>query len=105
MRRLLLALVFPLLLLTAQQAAFVHGLEHLSSGPTKTSRTQGERHPGGDPYCQKCFSFAQLGAAADLTPPLVVLVEGAFDLIGSATPVAFASPVRSPRSRGPPLPL
>lgn len=103
MRRLLLALVFPLLL-TAQQAAFVHSLEHLPSGAA-TSGTQDERHPGSDPYCQKCFAFAQIGAAADLPSVQAALLDDTFELIGFASPITIASPVRLPRSRGPPLPL
>lgn len=104
MRRLLLALVFPLLL-AAQHGAFVHAFQHLPSGSADTSRTQDERHPLGDPYCQKCFVFAQLGAAADLPPIAAVLLDGSFDLIGFAAPVAPLLPVSIPRNRGPPLPL
>jgi hypothetical protein len=104
MRRLLLALLFPLVL-AAQQAAFVHAFQHLPSSVPGTSGTQDERHPPGDPYCQKCFVFAQLGATADLPPVPAVLVDGTFDLIGFAAPVASILPVRTPRNRGPPLPL
>ena len=76
-----------------------------AAGVAGTSGTQDERHPPGDPYCQKCFVFAQLGATADLAPVPAVLVDGTFDLIGFAAPVASILPVRTPRNRGPPLPL
>lgn len=106
-RRLLLALLFPLLLI-AQQGAFVHALEHLSAssaGPADSSQAQRDRHAPADQYCDKCFSFAHIGAAADLPPAVLALVLSQFDAIGFRLPVAFPSPLRSPRSRGPPLPL
>ena len=107
MRRLLLALVFPLLLI-AQQGAFVHGLEHLSSRSVGAgaSKAQGEREQTpAEQYCDKCFSFAQIGAAAGLPPLMLTLHVADFDAIGFRLPVALPSPILSPRSRGPPLPL
>jgi hypothetical protein len=100
MRRLLFALLFPLLL-TAQQGAFVHGLEHLP-GSVGTSRTQDERHAPGDQYCEKCFAFAQIGAAADLPLALAGVLGAAFEATGFRLPVAPVFPVKLPRSRGPP---
>jgi hypothetical protein len=108
MRRLLLTLLFPLLLI-AQQGAFVHSLEHLPAGAaTSTSVStaqQGDRHAPADQYCDKCFSFAQIGAAADLPLAVLTLHLSQFDAIGSRLAVALPSPLLSPRSRGPPLPL
>jgi hypothetical protein len=100
MRRLLLALLFPLLLI-AQQGAFVHGLEHLPSG-AGTSSQQDERHPAADLYCEKCFTFAQIGAAADLALALVTSSQLEFYPIGFQLPIAPLSQVKAPRSRGPP---
>jgi hypothetical protein len=100
MRRLLFALLFPLLLIS-QQGAFVHGLEHLP-GSVQTSRTQDDRHAPGDQYCEKCFSFAQIGAAAGLKPALAAFVASGFDPIGFRLPVAPLPRVGIPRSRGPP---
>jgi hypothetical protein len=103
MRRLFLALLFPLLLI-AQQAAFVHSLEHVASGAGPSS-TRDERHPGGNPYCEKCFTFAQIGAAADLAPASAAAVHMDFGSIGFRLPIAPLSQVHTPRSRGPPSPL
>ena len=100
MRRLLFALLFPLLLI-AQQGAFVHGLEHLP-GSLQTSGTQDDRHGPGDQYCEKCFSFAQIGAPADLTPAFAAFAVVALDPIGFRLPVAPPRHVEIPRSRGPP---
>lgn len=101
MRRLLIALLFPILLI-AQQGAFVHALTHLPGGAGTASSTQDDSHPPGDQYCDKCFAFATIGAAVDL--PLAVLADigVALDLIGFRLPVAPACRLWLPRSRGPP---
>jgi hypothetical protein len=107
MRRLLLALLFPLLLI-AQQGALVHSLEHLPAGAASTgvsTAQQGDRHAPTDQYCDKCFSFAQIGAAADLPLAVLALQASQLDAIGFRLPVALPSPLLSPRNRGPPLPL
>jgi hypothetical protein len=107
MRRLLLALLFPLLLI-AQQGAFVHGLEHLSAGaaaPADSSKARGDRHAPSEQYCAKCFAFAHIGAAADLPPAALTLQLSQFDAIGLRLAAALPALLRSPRSRGPPLPL
>jgi hypothetical protein len=101
-RRLLFALLFPLLLLLAQQGAFVHSLQHLPGSVGTASSTQEDRQAPNDQYCEKCFTFAQIGAAADL--PLAPLVDlgAAFDPIGFQLPIAPRPRVVIPRSRGPP---
>jgi len=105
MRRFALALLFPLLLI-AQQGAFVHSLEHLpGSTETRQTQTQKDAHPGDGQYCEKCFVFAQIGAAASSTaPPALVAVE-VFEAIGFRLPIAPIAQVAVPRSRGPPSPL
>ena len=105
MRRLLLALLFPLMLI-AQQGAFVHSLEHLPGAVAPAgSRAQGDRQAPADQYCDKCFSFAQIGATADLPLAAPALQVASFGPIGFPLPVAAPSPFLPPRSRGPPLPL
>jgi hypothetical protein len=100
MRRLLLVLLFPLLLI-AQQGAFVHSLEHLpSSGGASTWKD--DRHGPGDQYCEKCFEFAQIGAAADLPPALAELHPVSFESISFRLLIAPLSRIQAPRSRGPP---
>jgi hypothetical protein len=99
-RRLLFALLFPLLLI-AQQGAFVHSLEHLPSS-LQTSGSQDDRHGPGDQYCQKCFTFAQIGSAADLPAAFAAFSDAALDPIGFLLLVAPSARVGIPRSRGPP---
>jgi hypothetical protein len=100
MRRLLFALLFPLLLI-AQQGAFVHSLQHLP-GSAGTSKTQNDVHPGDDQYCQKCFAFAQIGAAANSSAAPAFVVAEAFQAIGFRLPIAPVPQVEAPRNRGPP---
>ena len=100
MRRLLFALLFPLLLIS-QQGAFVHALQHLP-GSVQTSNTQDDRHGPGDPYCERCFAFAQMGAAAGHSPALATILACTFDAIGFRLPVAPLPRVGIPRNRGPP---
>ena len=103
MRRLALALLFPLLLI-AQQGAFVHSLQHLP-GSAGTSNTQNDVHPGDSQYCEKCFAFAQIGAAANsAATPAFIGVE-AFQAIGIRVPIAPTARDAIPRNRGPPSPL
>jgi hypothetical protein len=100
MRRLAFVLLFPLLLI-AQQAAFVHSLQHLPGG-AGTSKTQNDGHPADNQYCEKCLAFAQLGAAANsATAPAFVAAE-AFQAIGSLLPIAPTPQRAIPSSRGPP---
>lgn len=103
MRRLLFALLFPLLLI-AQQGAFVHSLQHLP-GSTQTSKTQKDVHPADDQYCDKCFAFAQIGAAANSPAAPAFVIADVFQAIGFQLPIAPALQVVIPRSRGPPSPL
>jgi len=103
MRRLLLALLFPLLLI-AQQEAFVHSLEHFSAA-VGASRSPDDRQTSSDQYCEKCFTFAQVGAAADLTPVFAAVLTLSLELIGFRLPIAPPSLGRLPRNRGPPFSL
>jgi len=100
MRRLLFTLLLPLLLI-AQQGAFVHSLQHLP-GSAGTSKTQNDVHPADDPYCGKCFAFAQIGAAANCSTAPAFVVAEAFHAIGFQLPIAPILQVAIPRSRGPP---
>jgi hypothetical protein len=104
MRRLLLALLFPLLLI-AQQGAFVHSLEHLPSSASASKWKVAGKVAGdapADQYCEKCFEFAQIGAAADLPQVLAVLGQVGFEAIDFRLPIAPLSEAQAPRSRGPP---
>jgi hypothetical protein len=103
MRRWAVVLLFPLLLI-AQQGAFVHSLQHLPGGAA-TSKTQNDVHPADDQYCQKCFAFAQIGAAANSSTATPLVVAEAFQAIGFRLPIAPLPQAEAPRNRGPPSPL
>jgi hypothetical protein len=102
-RRLALALLLPLLLI-AQQGAFVHALQHLpgSASTASTSKSQKDVHPADDQFCDKCFAFAQIGAAAASAAPQAFVGAEAFQAIGFRSPIASTPEARIPRSRGPP---
>jgi hypothetical protein len=100
MRRLLFAVLFPLLLI-AQQGAFVHSLEHLP-GSVGSSKSHDDRQAPSSQYCAKCFTFAHIGAAAGLPAAFVTVSSTAFEAIGFRLPIAPLARVQSPRSRGPP---
>jgi hypothetical protein len=100
-RRLLIALLFPLLLI-AQQGAFVHSLEHLPGSASTSKSWQDNRGAPADQYCEKCFTFAHIGAAADCLPAIIGEFAGAFEAIAFRLTIAPFPQARIPRSRGPP---
>jgi len=101
MRRLALALLFPLLLI-AQQGTFVHSLEHLPGG-SETRKTQKDAHPGDSQYCDKCFAFAHIaGAAANSAAALAIVAADVFEAIGFRLPIAPIARIAVPHSRAPP---
>ena len=100
MRRVILALLLPVLL-AAQQGAFVHSLEHFAASVAPVKPADSQQSPD-DGFCEKCFEFAQVGAAADLPLALAALDHVEFDLIGLRLPITLPCQLQSPRSRGPP---
>jgi hypothetical protein len=100
-RRLIAALVVPLLLILTQQAAFVHELGHFVQ---QVQRTDGpDRQSNGGDFCEKCFVFAHLSGASPSAPPSVLpaLLRDECPVAGPAFETPAASTVC--RIRGPPI--
>jgi hypothetical protein len=104
MRKLLLVLVLPLVLLFSQQGAVTHELRHLTDAIERTADGTGtSSHPPGDLQCQACLAFAHLAgvATARVVPP--ALLSFSFGLPANEAPAFIASDAPTARSRGPPL--
>jgi hypothetical protein len=100
MRRVILALVFPLLLI-AQQGALVHELEHLPSR-SQTAGAAERQQPAADRYCDKCFAFAHIAATAGLPALPAIVPVAVWSPIEQAPAAEALAELRSPRNRGPP---
>jgi hypothetical protein len=103
MRKLLLSLLLPFVLLLSQQGAVVHEISHLADATTRVvdGREQGGRQPG-DLQCEACLAFAHLAgmATAQVVPP--ALLSFGFQIPANAAPVFIPSDAPTARSRGPP---
>jgi hypothetical protein len=103
MRKLLLTLVLPLILLFSQQGAVVHELGHLTDAVALAAGGQGASgHPAGDLQCEACLAFAHLAGAAvaHVAPP--ALLSFGFAVPSNETPAFIAADAPAARSRGPP---
>jgi hypothetical protein len=103
MRRVIVALLFPLLL-AAQQGAFVHSLEHFAIGVAPAGKTDPKQSPPQD-FCEKCFAHAAVGSAVSASSPTLAVAANTTERIASLPAAAQAADVRNPRSRGPPFSL
>jgi hypothetical protein len=102
----LLNLLLPVLLLCAQQAAFVHVLSHDTTAQTQSPSTPDDEHPrhAGGP-CGLCLAFAGIGSVASAALQATLLLGG----LSFALLTALSFPVRpasapAQRNRGPPDP-
>jgi len=100
---LLRSLFVALLLVAAQQGAFLHELSHYAA---RESTGHGKKqHPRGD-VCELCLAFAQIGSAAPAQHVAAPLPVGLSHEAAPVVPV-FLDAVHLPaeRSRGPPRSL
>jgi len=100
MRRTWLSWLLPILMLFAQQGAYLHELSHY--GPQGEQGSTGERKHAADRICETCLAYAQLANVAptpDFSIPLLALTHRPADAVSYA-----ARPGAAPcaRSRGPP---
>jgi hypothetical protein len=98
-RKPIMFLLLPLLMLLSQQGALWHEISHLADGRAPSHE---RREQPIDRLCQQCLGYAQLAAAATPFVPPLLLLEAHF-----ARPQADALPwiaadAPSARSRGPP---
>lgn len=98
MRRVLIHLWVAFFLLFAQQAGFLHGVEHLAGG-----RAPLEKQLPHSDSCERCLAHAPLSAGAAPSAPPLPLVSGEFVLpVARTVPFAHRHPTPA-RSRSPPL--
>lgn len=101
LRRLCRALLLPLLLLVAQQGAFLHGLSHYT--PAHVHEDEHEPEAGGP--CTLCLAFAGVEFAAGFTTATAPLLPGlSFSPLAGTTIFARAATALAQRNRGPPFP-
>jgi hypothetical protein len=100
MRRAWLSWLFPLLMLFAQQGAYLHELSHYR--PADEQGQQGDKKNGIDKVCETCLAFAHL---ADLAKPAsidLILLPLAHAAIAGVGFCARPGAAPCARSRGPP---
>jgi hypothetical protein len=100
MRRVTLALLFPLLL-AAQQGSFVHSLEHFAVATAPAGASAPQQAPA-DSSCEKCFTYSAVGSAVSVVAALLAVAAGTTESIALLPAAVRVADVRSPRSRGPP---
>ena len=103
MRKLLLSLLLPFVLLLSQQGALMHEMSHLADAAARVANGQeGPGQPAGDLQCEACLAFAHLAGVftAQVVPP--ALLSFSFRIPASEAPVFIAADAPTARSRGPP---
>lgn len=100
LRRLAHALLLPLLLVCAQQAAFLHGLSHYQ--PAQRQGTADRSHEAVS-ACALCLACASVESVAGPAAAPVPLLAGlAFAPAAFTLPPAPAADAPARRNRGPP---
>lgn len=106
MRKLVLHLLLPLVLLFSQQGAAWHALAHLTSAPHLASVASGQGGPD-EPAdtCPLCLAGAHLAFSLGTQPARLPLLLGRHE--PAVTPLQAGLPAEHPtaRGRGPPGPL
>ena len=103
MRKLLLTLVLPLLLLLSQQGAVVHELGHLADAVSREGGPASPSHQAGDLQCQACLAFAHLAGVATALAVPAALPSFRFAKPVGESPAVIAADAPRARSRGPPI--
>ena len=102
MRKLLVSLLLPLVMLFTQQAQAWHEIGHLRG----TATEQKQQDALGDKLCSLCFSFAHIDATAPApTLPEMGKAPAEHEAPYSAAVSSHASPVAAPGNRDPPASL
>jgi hypothetical protein len=100
----LLTLLLPVLMLCAQQAAFVHVLSHDTTAQTQRPSTPDDEHPrhAGGP-CGLCLAFAGVGSVTSAALQATPLLGGlSFALLAALSVPVRAASAPAQRNRGPP---
>ena len=104
MRKLLLSLLLPFVLLLSQQGAVTHELSHLTDAVAQAAGGQGPSsgHQPGDLQCEACLAFAHLAGVATAHVAHPALLGFSFAVPANEAPVFIAADAPAARSRGPP---
>jgi hypothetical protein len=104
MRKLLLAVLLPFMLLLSQQGAVLHEIGHLADVSRPGAGAPGSRtHPAGDLQCETCLAFAHLAGVATLHVPAPVLLALRHPRPVVDLPAFLGADAPTARSRGPPV--
>ncbi len=106
MRKLLLTVVLPFILLFSQQGAVTHELGHLTEALARAaSGQQSSSRQAGDLQCEACLAFAHLAGVATAHVAHPALLSFAFAVPANEAPAFIAADAPAARSRGPPAVL
>ena len=104
MRKLLLALLLPVVLLLSQQGALTHEIGHIAESVARAGhgKVPAGEQPG-DLQCEACLAFAHLAgiATTQVVPPALLSFGFHFRVIEA--PAFIAADAPAARSRGPPV--
>ena len=104
MRKLLLTVVLPFILLFSQQGAVTHELGHLAEAlALGASGQQSSGHLAGDLQCEACLAFAHLAGVATAHVAHPALLSFSFAVPANEAPAFIAADAPTARSRGPPV--
>lgn len=103
LRRLFRALLLPMLLLVAQQGAFLHGLTHHAPAHVHGDEHEHEHEHGAGGPCSLCLAFAGVDCAAGFSAGPAPLPPCLRVALPAVAPVAMRpATVPARRNRGPP---
>jgi len=104
MRKLLLSILLPFVMLLSQQGAVMHELGHLTDAVSRAANGQSTsgQQPG-DLQCEACLAFAHLAGVATATVVPPALLSFAFGIPADEAPAFIAADAPAARSRGPPI--
>jgi hypothetical protein len=103
MRKLLLALLLPVVLLLSQQGAMTHEVGHIADFVAQAGGKAPAGQQPGDLQCEACLAFAHLAgiATTQVVPPALLSFSFHFRVIEA--PAFIAADAPAARSRGPPV--
>jgi hypothetical protein len=107
MRKLLLALLLPFVLLLSQQGAVTHEIGHIADFVARArgnvNGQDSSGHQAGDLQCEACLAFAHLAGMATVQAIPPALLSFGFHFRVIEAPAFVAADAPAARSRGPPI--
>jgi hypothetical protein len=106
LKRGFMQLALAALLLVAQHAALSHQIRHLQHNlPAQSQQQDGGKQKALSGLCEFHVAFAEILGVAHSPAPLLQIADNAAERGAKYCPLAFASDVVVPASRGPPATL